>query len=122
MKAVNDGEIQVGVIYHYYWYQDQAESGDEQLEHRAALLRQPGPGRVRQRLRRRRARSRATHPAEAQQLVEFLTGKAGQQVLADSTALEYTVGQRRAGQHGAQAARRARRRRSSIRPSSTARR
>src|SRR3954447_9149124 len=27
MKAVNSGEIQGGVIYHYYWYKDQAESG-----------------------------------------------------------------------------------------------
>ena len=28
MQAVNDGEIQAGVIYHYYWYKDQAESGE----------------------------------------------------------------------------------------------
>ena len=31
------------------------------------------------------------HPTEAQQLVKFLTSKAGQEVLANSTALEYTV-------------------------------
>ena len=27
MAAVNAGEIEAGVIYHYYWYQDQAEAG-----------------------------------------------------------------------------------------------
>jgi len=27
MKAVNTGDVQSGVIYHYYWYKDQAESG-----------------------------------------------------------------------------------------------
>src|SRR5665811_801699 len=27
MKAVNAGEVSSGVIYHYYWYKDQAESG-----------------------------------------------------------------------------------------------
>jgi len=27
MKAINDGDIQAGVIYHYYWFKDQNESG-----------------------------------------------------------------------------------------------
>jgi iron(III) transport system substrate-binding protein len=27
MQAVNEGKIPVGIIYHYYWYKDQAESG-----------------------------------------------------------------------------------------------
>jgi iron(III) transport system substrate-binding protein len=31
------------------------------------------------------------HPREAQLLLQYMTGKAGQQILADSTALEYTV-------------------------------
>ncbi|WP_214370590.1 extracellular solute-binding protein [Pseudonocardia sp. H11422] len=29
MKAVNAGEVPVGVIYHYYWYKDRAESGQD---------------------------------------------------------------------------------------------
>ena len=28
MKAVNAGEIPGGVIYHYYWYGDQAKTGE----------------------------------------------------------------------------------------------
>ena len=27
LSAVNSGEIETGIIYHYYWYRDQAESG-----------------------------------------------------------------------------------------------
>ena len=29
MKAVNAGEVPAGIIYHYYWYKDQAESGQD---------------------------------------------------------------------------------------------
>src|SRR5262245_11154651 len=28
LEEVNSGESEVGIIYHYYWYRDQAESGD----------------------------------------------------------------------------------------------
>ena len=55
MKAVNAGEVPGGVIYHYYWYRDQDGTQENSAQHRAALLRQPGPGRVRERLGRRRA-------------------------------------------------------------------
>ena len=95
MQAVNAGQVPVGIIYHYYWYRDQAESGENSGEHRAALLRQPGPGRVRQRLRRRACSKSSEHPDEAQQFLAFLTGAEGQQMLADSDAMEYAVGQRR---------------------------
>ena len=53
-------ESDVGIIYHYYWYRDQAESGDNSDNTAAPLLRQPGPRRLRQRLRRGRAEVRAT--------------------------------------------------------------
>ena len=28
MNSVNDGQVETGVIYHYYWYRDQEESGE----------------------------------------------------------------------------------------------
>ena len=56
MKAVNDGEIAVGVIYHYYWYQDQAESGANSSNTKLHFFGNQDPGAFRQRLRRRRAR------------------------------------------------------------------
>ena len=91
MKAVNAGEIAGGVIYHYYWYKDQAESGansnDVKLRYfgnqdSGAFLSISGAGVLKA----------SKHQAEAQQLVAYLNGAAGQKVLADSTALEYPIG------------------------------
>ena len=28
MEAVNAGEVDTGIIYHYYWYRDQKEAGE----------------------------------------------------------------------------------------------
>ena len=91
MKAINAGEIQSGVIYHYYWYKDQAESGansnNVQLhffgnQDPGAFLSISGAGVIKS----------SKHQAEAQQLVKYLNSPAGQQVLADSKALEYPIG------------------------------
>jgi iron(III) transport system substrate-binding protein len=91
MKAVNAGEIQSGVIYHYYWYKDQAESGANSnnvklfyfgKQDAGAFLSVSGAGVIKS----------SKHQAEAQQLVRYLNGAAGQKVLADSAALEYPIG------------------------------
>ncbi|MFC5993660.1 iron ABC transporter substrate-binding protein [Pseudonocardia hispaniensis] len=91
MKAVNAGEIPAGVIYHYYWYRDRAESGQDSKntelkyfgnQDAGAFVSVSGGGVLKS----------AKHPAEAQRFIAYLTGKAGQQVLANSYALEYPVG------------------------------
>jgi iron(III) transport system substrate-binding protein len=91
LSAVNAGEIKTGIIYHYYWYQDQAESGanskNVQLEffgHQdpGAFLSTSGAGVLKS----------SKHAEDAQKLVNYLTGKQGQQALVDSNALEYPVG------------------------------
>ncbi|MGW3626532.1 iron ABC transporter substrate-binding protein [Streptomyces sp. NPDC000880] len=90
MKAVNAGQIQTGVIYHYYWYKDQAESGANSANTKlkyfgnkdaGAFVSISGAGVLKS----------SKHQAQAQQLVKYLTSKKGQQILADSTALEYPV-------------------------------
>lgn len=90
MKAVNAGEVDSGVIYHYYWAKDRAESGadSKQVElhyfgHQdpGAFLSVSGAGVL--------ASSR--HQADAQAFVDYLTSKAGQEILAGSTALEYAI-------------------------------
>ena len=55
MKAVNAGEVDAALIYHYYYFGDQAKTGENSKNVAPALLQEPGPGRVRVRLRRRRA-------------------------------------------------------------------
>ena len=54
MKAVNAGEIPGGVIYHYYWFGDQAKTGENSKNVDAALLQEAGPGGIRQHLGWRR--------------------------------------------------------------------
>lgn len=90
MRAVNAGEIAGGVIYHYYWFQDRAESGANskntalhffQNQDAGGFLSISGLG----------ALKSSKHPIEAQALLRYLTGKAGQQTLANSTALEYPL-------------------------------
>lgn len=91
MKAANSGEVPGGVIYHYYWFGDQADGGansaSTQLEYfgkkdAGAFVSVSGGGVLKS----------SKHPAEAQQFLAYMTGTEGQQMLADGTALEYTVG------------------------------
>jgi iron(III) transport system substrate-binding protein len=91
MKAVDESEIDVGVMYHYYWYRDQAEGGlvgdDAELHYfrnqdPGAFVSVSGAGVL----------ASSDQQDEAQRLVEFLTSAVAQERLADSSALEYAVG------------------------------
>jgi iron(III) transport system substrate-binding protein len=91
MKAADEGEIDAGVMYHYYWYRDQAEGGlvgdDAELhffrnQDPGAFLSVSGAGVL----------ASSDQPEQAQQLVAYLTGPEAQQRLAESSALEYAVG------------------------------
>nr|WP_237702947.1 MULTISPECIES: iron ABC transporter substrate-binding protein [Protofrankia] len=90
LKAVNTGEVQAGVLYHYYWYKDRAESAASSNNTElkffggkdpGAFLSVSGAGVLRT----------SKKQDKAQQLVRYLTGRAGQQILADSNALEYPI-------------------------------
>ena len=91
MKAVDEGQVDVGVMYHYYWYRDQAESGlvgdDVELHYfrnqdPGAFVSVSGAGVL----------ASSDQPEAAQRLVEWLTSPKAQKRLADSSALEYAVG------------------------------
>jgi iron(III) transport system substrate-binding protein len=90
MRAVNAGEIAAGVIYHYYWFGDQAESGENSSNTQlhffgnndaGGFVGVSGIG----------ALKSSKNPVEAQMLLDYMTGEAGQQILADSDAFEYPV-------------------------------
>jgi iron(III) transport system substrate-binding protein len=91
LSAVNSGEISTGIIYHYYWYQDRAESGANSKNVQLKFFGHQDPGAF---LSTSGAGVLASskHAADAQKLVNYLTGKEGQQALVDSNALEYPVG------------------------------
>jgi iron(III) transport system substrate-binding protein len=90
MQAVNSGEIDAGIIYHYYWYRDQAESGQDSAntalhyfghQDPGAFLSVSGAGVLKS----------TQHPVEAQKLVKYLTGTNGQRLLSQNDALEYSI-------------------------------
>lgn len=90
LKSVDDGQVDAGILYHYYWYRDQEESGassDNTALHyfggqdAGAFLSVSGAGVLKS----------SDNPAEAQQLVRFLSGLEGQTTLAESYALEYPL-------------------------------
>ena len=91
MKAVDEAEVPVGVMYHYYWYRDQAEHGlvgdDARLhffgnQDPGAFVSVSGAGVL----------ASSDHAKDAQRLVAYLAAREAQQKLASSDALEYAVG------------------------------
>jgi iron(III) transport system substrate-binding protein len=91
MKAVDESEIDVGVMYHYYWYRDQAEGGLVGDDARLHYFRNQDPGAFVS-VSGAGVLASSDQKEDAQRLVEFLTSAAGQERLADNSALEYAVG------------------------------
>ena len=90
LKAVNAGEVDGGVIYHYYWFRDQAKtkeiSGNTELHYLGngdpgAFLSLSGGGVLKS----------SEKQQQAQQFLRFITGNAGQEVLQKGTSFEYPV-------------------------------
>ena len=91
MKAVDESEIDVGVMYHYYWYRDQAEGGLVGDDAKLHYFRNQDPGAFVS-VSGAGVLASSDQEEDAQRLVEFLTSAAAQERLADSSALEYAVG------------------------------
>jgi iron(III) transport system substrate-binding protein len=90
LRAVNDGQVDGGVIYHYYWFRDQSKtkeiSGNTALhyfknEDPGAFVSLSGGGVL----------NSSEKKDQAQQFLQFVTGKAGQEVLEKGTSFEYPV-------------------------------
>ena len=90
MRAVNAGEIPAGIIYHYYWSKDRVESGANSGNTELHYFGGQDPGAFVSTSGGGVLRSSDT-PREAQMLLAYLNGPDGQRVLANSSALEYTV-------------------------------
>jgi iron(III) transport system substrate-binding protein len=90
LEAVNSGQIATGIEYHYYWYRDQAESGDHSDDSRLHYFDEQDPGAFVS-ISGAGVLENAEHPEEAQEFVAYLTSEEGQQALADSYALEYPL-------------------------------
>ncbi len=90
LQSVNKGDVETGIIYHYYWYRDQEESGDNSDSSQLYFFGDQDPGAFVS-VSGAGVLKAGDHQADAQKFVDYLTSAEGQQVIADSYALEYTL-------------------------------
>ncbi|RWO60897.1 iron ABC transporter substrate-binding protein [Mesorhizobium sp.] len=91
MKAVNAGEVDGGVIYHYYYYGDQAKTGENSSNVGLHYFKNQDPGAFVS-VSGGGVLASSKHPKEAQALLKWVTGKGGQDVLKTGNSFEYAVG------------------------------
>jgi iron(III) transport system substrate-binding protein len=90
MAGANRGEVQGGVIYHYYWYGDRAESGADSSNVELYYFPDKDPGGFIS-ISGGGVLASSKYPAEAQRFLAYMTGVEGQQILSTSNALEYSI-------------------------------
>ena len=90
MKAVNAGEVDGGIIYHYYWFRDQANTKESSGNTALHYFKNQDPGAFVS-LSGGGVLESSKKQEQAQQFLKFITGKAGQEVLENGTSFEYPV-------------------------------
>ncbi|MGF7177291.1 iron ABC transporter substrate-binding protein [Azospirillum doebereinerae] len=90
MKAVNAGEVEGAVIYHYYYVGDQANTGENSKNVALHYFRNNDPGAFLS-LSGAGVLASSKHKAEAQAFVKWMTGTKGQEILRDGNAYEYAI-------------------------------
>ena len=91
MKAVNAGEVEGAVIYHYYYFGDQAKTGENSGNVALHYFRNEDPGAFVS-ISGAGVLASSKHQAQAQAFVKWLAGKGGQTVLRDGNSFEYAIG------------------------------
>lgn len=90
LKAVNAGQVEAGVIYHYYYFGDQAKTGENsgnvglhyfRNNDAGAFVSVSGGGVL----------ASTKHPAQAEAFLRWVTGPAGQSILRTGDSFEYAV-------------------------------
>ncbi len=90
LESVNSGQKATGVIYHYYWYRDQEESGENSDDSALYFFGKKDPGAFIS-VSGAGVLKSSDDAKDAQKFVDYLVSKEGQEVIADSYALEYTL-------------------------------
>ncbi|MET9326939.1 iron ABC transporter substrate-binding protein [Tsukamurella sp. NPDC003166] len=90
MKAVNAGEVDTALIYHYYFYGDQAKTAENSANVGTHYFRNQDPGAFVS-ISGGGVLKSSKKQAQAQQLLKFITSKTGQEVLEKGTSFEYPV-------------------------------
>jgi iron(III) transport system substrate-binding protein len=89
--AVNNGQVAIGIINHYYWYRLRYETGSRSIHSEIAYFAPRDPGYVIDVSGAGVLRS-SHHQADAQRFVAFLVSKTGQEIIAHSQSYEYPLG------------------------------
>ncbi len=91
MKAVNAGEVEGAVIYHYYYFGDQAKTGENSQNVALHYFKNEDPGAFVS-ISGGGVLAASQHKENAQKFLAWVTGKGGQGILRDGTSFEYAVG------------------------------
>lgn len=91
MKAVNAGQVDAALIYHYYHFADMAKTGENSEKTGRYYFRNEDPGAFIS-ISGGGVLASSKHKAEAQAFLKWITGKGGQEILRTGTSFEYAVG------------------------------
>lgn len=91
LKAINAGEVPGGIIYHYYFAGDRANTGENSRNVALHYFRNGDPGAFLS-ISGAGVLKSGRHQKEAQAFVKWMTAKAGQDLLKTGKSYEYAVG------------------------------
>jgi iron(III) transport system substrate-binding protein len=92
LKAVNAGQIDSGLIFHYYSFVDQSKTGENSKNTTLHYFKHKDPGAFVS-ISGGGVLASSKHQEQAQALLKWITGKQGQAILKDGNSFEYAVGQ-----------------------------
>lgn len=90
MKAVNEGQFDGGIIYHYYFFGDRAKTGENSSNDELHYFRNQDPGAFVS-VSGGGVLASSKHAKEAQAFVKWIVGKGGQDILKTGDSYEYAV-------------------------------
>ena len=90
MAAVNAGEIPGGVIYHYYWFGDQANTKENSENVKLHYFKNEDPGAFVS-VSGGGVLKSSKNAAAAQAFLKFITGVDGQTILQTGDSFEYAI-------------------------------
>jgi iron(III) transport system substrate-binding protein len=91
MKAVNAGQVDSALIYHYYHFGDMAKTGENSEKTGLHYFRNEDPGAFVS-ISGGGVLASSKHKPEAQAFLKWITGKGGQDILRTGNSFEYAVG------------------------------
>jgi iron(III) transport system substrate-binding protein len=91
LKAVNAGQVDGAVIYHYYYFGDQAKTGENSDRVALHYFRHQDPGAFVS-LSGGGVLASSKHQAPAQSFLKWVAGQGGQEILKTGNSFEYAVG------------------------------